>query len=106
MAYEIFQNPAATQADDIDIVNNALALARVLRDDVVVKGATAWGYTAFVEGIAQTIRAASKRINHVEAGHEVWKFGAYLVGTDRDDLDGLICDYLSSAQALVEGDLQ
>ena len=106
MAYEIFQNPAATQADDIDVVNNALALARVLRDDVVVKGATAWGCSAFVEGVAKTIRDASRRINHVEAGREVWRFGAYLVGTDRDDLDNLICDFLSSAQALVEGDLQ
>lgn len=106
MAYEIYQNPAATQADDIEIVNTALTLARVLRDDVLVKGATAWGYTPFVEGVAKTIRDASQRINHVDASHEVWKFGAYLVGTDRDDLDNLICDYLSSAQALVEGDLQ
>lgn len=106
MTYEIYQNPAATQEDDIDIVNNALALARVLRDDVVVKGATAWGYTAFVEGVAKTIRDASTRINHPEAGHEVWRFGAYLVGTDRDNLDNLICDFLSSAQAMVEGDLQ
>tara|TARA_R110000803_G_scaffold167282_1_gene230523 strand:- start:3347 stop:3667 length:321 start_codon:yes stop_codon:yes gene_type:complete len=106
MTYEIYQNPAATQENDIDIVNNALALARVLRDDVVVKGATAWGYTAFVEGVATTIRNASQLMNHVGASHEVWQFGAYLAGTHRDDLDGLICDYLSSAQARVEGDLQ
>lgn len=106
MTYEIYQNPAATQENDIDIVNNALALARVLRDDVVVKGATAWGYTAFVEGVAKTIRDASQLMTHVGASHEVWRFGAYVVGTHRDDLDNLICDFLSSAQAMVEGDLQ
>lgn len=101
--YSDYNNPTAAQDDDIEIVNGALALARVLRDDVVVvKSATAWGCSAFVEGVAKTIRDASHRINHVAASKEVWKFGAYLVGTHREDIDALICDYLSTAQALVE----
>jgi hypothetical protein len=41
-------------------------------------------------------------MNHTAASREVWRFGAYLTDTHRDDLDDLICDYLSTAQAMVE----
>ena len=100
--YESFNNPAAAQNDDIDIVEGALALARAIRDDVVT---SPFSYRVFVEGIGTTIRTASHRINHAAASKEVWQFGAYLASTDYADIDDLICDYLSSAQALVEGGL-
>ena len=93
--YNMFNNPTAAQNDDIDIVNGALALARTLRDDVDDR-------SAFIAGLSKTIRNASGRINHTAASREVWRFGAYLTDTHRDDLDDLICDYLSTAQKLVE----
>tara|TARA_R110002126_G_scaffold272402_1_gene416557 strand:+ start:183 stop:506 length:324 start_codon:yes stop_codon:yes gene_type:complete len=100
--YSDFNNPAAAQEDDIEIVNGALALARALRDDVVTRGSSPFCCRVFVAGIATTIRTASHRINHVAAGKEVWRFGAYVTETAREDLDALICDYLETAQALVE----
>jgi hypothetical protein len=103
--YESFNNPTAAQNDDIDIVEGALALARAIRDDVVTVGSSPASCRVFVEGIGTTIRTASHRINHVAASKEVWQFGAYLASTDYADIDDLICDYLSSAQALVEGGL-
>ena len=94
--YNMFNNPTAAQNDDIDIVNGALALARTLRDDVDDR-------SAFIAGISETICNASGRINHTAASREVRHFGAYLIDTHRrDDLDDLICDYLSTAQAMVE----
>jgi hypothetical protein len=99
--YENFNNPTAAQNDDIDIVEGALALARAIRDDVVTVGSSPASCRVFVEGIGATIRTASYRINHVAAGKEVWKFGAYVADTAYEDLDDLICDYLSSALALV-----
>jgi len=93
--YNIFNNPTAAQNADIDIVNGALALARTLRDDVDDR-------SAFIAGISETICNASGRINHTAASRAVWRFGAYLTDTHRDDLDDLICDYLSTAQKLVE----
>jgi hypothetical protein len=100
--YAHFNDPTAAQNDDIDIVEGALALARAIRDDVVT---SPFSYRVFVEGIGTTIRTASHRINHVAASKEVWQFGAYVADTAHEDLDDLICDYLSSAQALVEGGL-
>ena len=101
--YSDYNNPTATQDDDIEIVNGALALARALRDDVVTRGSSPACCADFITGIARTIRTASHRINHVAASKEVWKFGAYVEGCSaREDIDALICDYLSTAQALVE----
>ena len=102
MTYEIYDRPAQAQADDLEIVNGALALARALRDDVVTVGSSPFCCSVYIEGIARTIRTASHRISHVAASKEVWKFGAYVVDTAREDIDALICDYLSTAQALVE----
>ena len=95
-------NPTAAQDDDIEIVNGALTLARALRDDVVTRGSSPLCCADFVDGVARTIRTASRRINHPTARDEVWRFGAYVLDTAREDLDALICDYLSTAQALVE----
>jgi hypothetical protein len=100
--YSDYNNPTAVQNTDIDIVNGALALARALRDDVVTVGSSPFCCSVYIEGIARTIRTASHRISHVAASKEVWKFGAYVVDTAREDIDALICDYLSTAQALVE----
>ena len=100
--YSDYNNPTAAQDDDIEIVNGALALARALRDDVVTRGSSPACCADFISGIARTIRTASHRINHVAASLEVWRFGAYVTDTAREDLDALICDYLSTAQALVE----
>jgi hypothetical protein len=99
--YNMFNNPTAAQNDDIDIVNGALALARTLRDDDAI-WPRAWSRTPFLEGLAETIIQASEQMNHTAASREVRNFGFYLTDTHRDDLDDLICDYLSTAQKLVE----
>jgi hypothetical protein len=103
MTYEIYDRPAQVQADDLEIVNGALAIARALRDDVVTVGSSPFNCRAFVDGIAATIRVASRRINDPDAERAVWRFGAYVgEASGRDEIDDLICDYLSDAQQIVE----
>lgn len=102
MAYSSFDYPEEAQANDIEIINGALALAGVL---VTTLSQGKWVSDPFVAGIAKTIREVSKRVNHTDAGHEIWKFGAYVSDTTHvDDLDGLISDYLSSAATLIKED--
>ena len=96
--YRDYNNPAATQNDDLDIVAGALALARTLRDDVAMSAAN----VDLVCGVAAAIRATSHGLNHTIAGQEVWKFGAYLPTAALDDVDAMIADYLETAQSLIE----
>ena len=98
MTYEIYDRPAQVQADDLEIVRSAIALARFLRDDM-----SAWCSEPIVAGVARTIRDASRRINDADVEQAVWRFGAYVgEASNRDDLDDLIIDYLGEAQKLVE----
>jgi hypothetical protein len=47
----------------------------------------------------------ASRLNHSAAAADLKSFGTYVVDTfDNDDLDGLIDDYLVSAQKLVGDD--
>lgn len=96
--YRDYNNPTATQNDDLDIVAGALALARTLRDDVAMSAANA----ALVDGIARTIRDTSHSLTHTVASKEVWRFGAYLPTAAVDDVDALIADHLETAQSLIE----
>lgn len=98
MTYEIYDRPSEVQADDLEIVRSAIALARFLREDM-----SAWCSEPIVAGVARTIRDASRRINDPDAERAVWRFGAYVGGASgRDEIDDLICDYLSDAQQIVE----
>jgi hypothetical protein len=86
--------------DDQDIVEGALAIARTVRDDV---HAGRWVRSAVLPGIGATISALASRLNHRAAAANLKSFGTYVVDTfDNNDLDGLIDDYLVSAQTLVE----
>ena len=96
--YSDYNNPAATQNDDLDIVAGALALAHTLRDDVSMSAAN----LALVAGIARTIRDTSHSLTHTIASKEVWRFGAYLPTAAIDDVDALIADHLETAQSLIE----
>ena len=88
--------------DDQGIVEAALSIARTVRDDVP---AGRWTRSAVLPGIGATISAMASRLNHTAAAAELKLFGDYVVDTfDNDDLDGLIDDYLVSAQKLVGDD--
>lgn len=87
---------------DQNIVEAALALARAVRDDVPAGRRTR---TAVLPGIGAMVSAMASRLNHTAAAADLKSFGDYVVDAfDNDDLDGLICDYLSSAQTLVGDD--
>lgn len=96
--YSDYNNPVTAQQDDLDIVGRALALARTLRDDVAMSKPSA----DLVAGVASTIKDSSYDMNHVIAGKEIWRFGAYLPTTEPDELDAMISDYLETAEKLVE----
>jgi hypothetical protein len=95
-------NDLDTMYDDQGIVEGALAIARAVRDEVP---AGRWTRTAVLPGIGATIYAMASRLNHSAAAADLKSFGTYVVDTfDNDDLDGLIDDYLVSAQKLVGDD--
>jgi len=93
--YQMFKNPAAAQEDDMDIIYDALTLARTLRDDI-------YNISTFSFQVSRMIRDVSKKINHAGARNEMWQFGGFLPGADRGEIDDLICDYLSVAQQMIE----
>jgi hypothetical protein len=95
-------NDLDTMIDDQGIVEGALAIARAVRDEVP---AGRWIRSAVLPGIGATIYAMASRLNHSAAAADLKSFGTYVVGTyDNGGLDGLIDDYLVSAQTLVEDD--
>ena len=95
-------NDLDTMIDDQGIVEGALAIARAVRDEVP---AGRWIRSAVLPGIGATITAMASRLNHSAAAADLKSFGTYVVDTfDNDDLDGLIDDYLVSAQKLVGDD--
>ena len=95
-------NDLDTMYDDQGIVEGALAIARAVRDEVP---AGRWTRTAVLPGIGATIYAMASRLNHSAAAADLKSFGTYVVGTyDNGGLDGLIDDYLVSAQTLVGDD--
>tara|TARA_R110000851_G_scaffold180064_1_gene327226 strand:- start:723 stop:1043 length:321 start_codon:yes stop_codon:yes gene_type:complete len=99
--YRDYNNPQHAQADDIDIVMGVMALARSLRDDVKRTAAT----VPIFEGVAQTIINASFMMSNSVARRNVWEFGEHLLKNAREkweDIDDMICDYLSDALSIVE----
>ena len=100
--YEIYERDTRAHADDLEIVDGALAMARVLRDRLCGSRSTNWGRTIFVDGVAKTIRDAAGRINDVEVQKEVYRFGLYLASTEIDAIDDLISDHLEACQATLE----
>jgi len=93
--YQMFRDPEAAQEDDMDIIYDAMTLARTLRDDV-------YNISTFSFQISRMIRDVSKKINHAGAQVEMWKFGGFLPDADRGEIDDLICDYLGTAQHMIE----
>jgi hypothetical protein len=99
MYYKIFNNPHAAQTDDIDLMILISKLARTIHE--MPRGHF---HAPVVRTIRDAIALAGGRLNHTDAETEVRAFCDCVIdpGLCRDDIDGLIADYINTAERIVE----
>lgn len=92
-----FERPAAAQNDDIDLMITISKLARTIYEMPRF-------HAPVVRTIRDAIAIAGGRLNHQAAETEVRAFCDCIVdpGLCRDDIDGLIADYINTAERMVE----
>ena len=94
-----FERPTAAQNDDIDLMITISKLARTIYE--MPRGHF---HAPVVRTIRDAIAIAGGRLNHQAAETEVRAFCDCIVdpGLCRDDIDGLIADYINTAERMVE----
>jgi hypothetical protein len=94
-----FDRPAAAQNDDIDLMITISKLARTIHE--MPRGHF---HAPVVRAIRVAIAVAGGRLNHTDAETEVRAFCDCIIdpGLCRDDIDGLIADYIECAARMVE----
>jgi len=94
-----FDRPAAAQNDDIDLMISISKLALTIRE--MPRGHF---YAPVVRTIRDAIAIAGGRLNHAAAEAGVRTFCDCIIdpGLCRDDIDGLIADYIECAARIVE----